>query len=142
GRNGTCSGTSSMRAMGGTAVTGRMVTADPADRFRARGQRSPLPSGFASRDLRSVGVQGSFRGAGDAARGTAPPAPSLTEAYAHCARVVRASGSSFAAAFWMLPTERRRALHAVYAFCRLADDIADDPTVRGDRRALLERWRG
>lgn len=89
-----------------------------------------------------MGVQGSFRGAGDAARGTAPPAPSLTEAYAHCARVVRASGSSFAAAFWMLPTERRRALHAVYAFCRLADDIADDPTVRGDRRALLERWRG
>lgn len=62
-------------------------------------------------------------------------------AYRHCARIVRASDSSFAAAFWMLGRERRRALHAIYAFCRLADDIADDETIRGDRRALLERWR-
>ena len=62
-------------------------------------------------------------------------------AYAHCARVVRRSESSFAAAFWMFSRPRRRALHAIYAFCRLADDIADDPGVRGDRRRLLERWR-
>jgi len=62
-------------------------------------------------------------------------------AYAHCAQVVRRSESSFAAAFWLFPKPRRRALHAVYAFCRLADDIADDPDVRGDRRLLLERWR-
>jgi phytoene synthase len=70
------------------------------------------------------------------------PAGSLAAAYAHCARVTRSSGSSFAAAFWMLPAPRRRALHAIYAFCRLADDIADDPAVAGDRARLLERWRG
>ena len=62
-------------------------------------------------------------------------------AYDHCADVTRRSGSSFAAAFWMLPRPRRRAIYAVYAFCRLADDIADDPSVRGDRERLLERWR-
>lgn len=67
--------------------------------------------------------------------------PRLATAYDHCARIVRSSGSSFAAAFWMLPAERRRALHAVYAFCRLADDIADDPEVRGDRNLLIARWR-
>jgi phytoene synthase len=67
--------------------------------------------------------------------------PALREAYAHCARVLRQSGSSFAAAFWMLPAAQRRALHAVYAFCRLADDVADDPALRGDRQRLLERWR-
>lgn len=67
--------------------------------------------------------------------------PSLREAHAHCARLLRESGSSFAAAFWMLPAPQRRALHAVYAFCRLADDVADDPAVGGDRRRLLERWR-
>lgn len=61
--------------------------------------------------------------------------------YRHCARIVRASDSSFAAAFWMLGRERRRALHAIYAFCRLADDIADDPGVRGDRERLLRQWR-
>lgn len=67
--------------------------------------------------------------------------PRLRDAQAHCARIVQQSGSSFAAAFWMLPAPRRRALHAVYAFCRLADDIADDPAVRGDRAALIARWR-
>jgi phytoene synthase len=41
----------------------------------------------------------------------------------------------------MFPKPRRRALHAIYAFCRLADDIADDPAVRGDRSLLLARWR-
>jgi len=70
-----------------------------------------------------------------------PLAPALAAAYAHCAQVLRRSGSSFAAAFWMLPAPQRRALHAVYAFCRLADDVADDPAVRGDRQRLLERWR-
>lgn len=63
------------------------------------------------------------------------------EAYRHCAQVTRRSGSSFAAAFWMLSAERRRAIHAIYAFCRLADDIADDPTIEGDRRRLLDAWR-
>lgn len=62
-------------------------------------------------------------------------------AYRHCARIVRASHSSFAAAFWMLSRDQRRALHAIYAFCRLADDIADDETIRGDRLQLLSRWR-
>jgi 15-cis-phytoene synthase len=67
--------------------------------------------------------------------------PDLASAYAHCRALTERSGSSFAAAFWMLPADRRRALHAVYAFCRLADDIADDPQVRGDRRLLIARWR-
>lgn len=42
----------------------------------------------------------------------------------------------------MLSKPQRQALHAIYAFCRLADDIADDPDVQGDRGALLERWSG
>lgn len=63
-------------------------------------------------------------------------------AYRHCSAIVRASHSSFAAAFWMLSREQRRALHAIYAFCRLADDIADDDAIQGDRVELLRRWRG
>ena len=70
-----------------------------------------------------------------------PPGPEVMAAYAHCAQVVRRSASSFAAAFWMFSVPKRRAIHAVYAFCRLADDIADEPSVRGDRGQLLERWR-
>src|SRR5262249_21725758 len=36
--------------------------------------------------------------------------------------------------------ERRRALYAVYAFCRFVDDIADDAAIRGPA-ILLGRWR-
>jgi len=72
------------------------------------------------------------------ARGT----PQTRASYRHCASVTRRSGSNFASAFWLLPRPRRQALYAVYAFCRLADDIADDVEVVGDRQELLERWRG
>ena len=68
----------------------------------------------------------------------AAPAPAVLDAYAHCAEIARRSGSSFLAAFWMFPRAERRALHAIYAFCRLVDDIADDPALRGDRGMLLE----
>lgn len=68
-------------------------------------------------------------------------AVTLADAYAHCRALTQRSGSSFAAAFWMFPREKRFAVHAIYAFCRFADDIADDPSLRGDRRALLARWR-
>ncbi|MFQ5699058.1 MAG: phytoene/squalene synthase family protein [Myxococcota bacterium] len=72
---------------------------------------------------------------------SAAPGPETLSAYRHCRDVVRRSGSSFSAAFWMFPKPERRALHAIYAFCRLADDIADDPSVRGNRSLLLSRWR-
>ena len=65
----------------------------------------------------------------------------LDAAYRHCAAITHASGSSFLAAFWMFPRPQRRALHAIYAFCRLADDIADDESVRGDRSKLIGEWR-
>ncbi|HXV36954.1 MAG TPA: presqualene diphosphate synthase HpnD [Myxococcota bacterium] len=70
-----------------------------------------------------------------------PSEPDIARAYRECAAITRRSGSSFASAFWMLPKPKRNALHAIYAFCRLADDIADDPSVAGDRVALLARWR-
>jgi len=69
------------------------------------------------------------------------PKPDVAEAYRECVDITRRSGSSFASAFWMLPKKKRNALHAIYAFCRLADDIADDPEIAGDRTALLARWR-
>ncbi len=56
-------------------------------------------------------------------------------------QLTRKSRSNFYYAFLFLPRPRREALYAVYAFCRLVDDIADlggDP-VR--QRAQLEEWR-
>jgi phytoene synthase len=60
--------------------------------------------------------------------------PSLEQAYAHCRRLVAARAKNFLYAFLLLPGERRRALEAIYAYCRVADDFADD-----DALPLAER---
>jgi phytoene synthase len=54
----------------------------------------------------------------------------------------QASGSSFYAAMRLLPPAERAAMFAIYAFCRMVDDIADEPgpTVE-ERRVELELWR-
>src|SRR2546425_11616419 len=51
------------------------------------------------------------------------------------------SRSPFYAAIGVRPAEQRRAIFAIYAFCRAVDDVADG---RGDRQARLAdlaRWR-
>lgn len=47
--------------------------------------------------------------------------------------------SNFFVAFKVLPPERRRAIEAVYGFCRRADDAVDDATNPALARAVLER---
>jgi len=62
--------------------------------------------------------------------------PSLSE------QITRKSASNLALAFVMLPGEKRRAMNALYAYCREVDDVADEETVPlDDRRAELARWR-
>ncbi len=65
---------------------------------------------------------------------------SLDADYERCAQITRRSRSSFYYAFILLPPQRRRALHAVYAFCRFIDDIADDESIH-EPALLLRRWR-
>lgn len=56
--------------------------------------------------------------------------------------VVEQSGSSFFWAMRMLEPARRDANFAIYAFCRVVDDIADDEDIdAATRRALLGEWR-
>lgn len=57
------------------------------------------------------------------------------------AEITKRSGSNLAIALHCLPRERRDDMVAFYAFCRDADDIADDPAApAGDKRARLARW--
>jgi phytoene synthase len=52
------------------------------------------------------------------------------------------SGSSFYAAMRIMPKAERTAMFAIYRFCRLVDDIADDGTrARPQRAAELDVWR-
>src|SRR4030095_11356478 len=54
----------------------------------------------------------------------------------------RITGSSFYTAMRLMPKVEREAMFAVYMFCRLVDDIADDGTrPRPARAAALAEWR-
>ena len=72
---------------------------------------------------------------------TAELSPAVAAAYDHCDELTRRAASNFAWAFRLLPADRRRALMAVYAFCRSADDLADEPGQAVDVPKLLARWR-
>jgi len=54
------------------------------------------------------------------------------------ARLTRQSGTSFYYAFRILPEEKRRAIFALYSFCRVVDDCVDEPD--GEGEAGLRRW--
>jgi phytoene synthase len=54
------------------------------------------------------------------------------------ARLTRQSGTSFYYAFRVLPARKRRAIYALYSFCRVVDDCVDEPG--GEREAGLRRW--
>jgi phytoene synthase len=56
-------------------------------------------------------------------------------------KVVRAAGTSFYRGMRILPPDRRAAMYAIYAFCRLVDDIADEPGPIEAKRAGLAAWR-
>jgi 15-cis-phytoene synthase len=55
-----------------------------------------------------------------------PQAPTVDEAYAFCRNVAHRYGANFSVGFRFLPRVKRRAVYAAYAFCRWADDIADE----------------
>jgi len=52
-----------------------------------------------------------------------------------------ASGSSFYYSFVFLPAEKRRAITALYAFCREVDDVVDEVADIGVARTKLAWWR-
>ena len=59
----------------------------------------------------------------------------------YCQQKAAASGSSFYYSFLFLPQERRRAIMALYAFCREVDDTVDECTDESVARVKLARWR-
>ncbi len=59
----------------------------------------------------------------------------------YCLDKTRGSGSSFFYAFLFLPEEKRRAMMALYAFCREVDDIADEVSDQQVALTKLGFWR-
>src|SRR6516225_7000040 len=65
--------------------------------------------------------------------------PSRADAQVYCSRLALAHYENFTVASTLLPRHLIRHFHNVYAYCRWADDLADES--RGGERALtLLRW--
>jgi len=60
--------------------------------------------------------------------------------YQYCKKKAAQSGSSFYYSFLFLPTEQRKAIMALYAFCREVDDIVDECTDKGIAAQKLQWW--
>ena len=53
----------------------------------------------------------------------------VDSAYDYCRAIAHKHGANFSVGFRFLPPVKRRAVYAAYAYCRWADDIADDDSV-------------
>ncbi len=63
----------------------------------------------------------------------------LRAAYRHCEHITKSHSRTFYMASSLLPAEKRRAVRALYAFCRVSDDLVD--RAGGDPRTALGAWR-
>ncbi|HEV7766572.1 MAG TPA: squalene/phytoene synthase family protein [Thermoanaerobaculia bacterium] len=65
----------------------------------------------------------------------------VDEAYDHCRAITHKHGGNFSVGFRFLPAVKRRAVYAAYAFCRVADDIADEGTDSVEQKLIaLDEW--
>nr|AYC79386.1 squalene synthase HpnD [uncultured bacterium] len=55
--------------------------------------------------------------------------------------IVRAAGTSFYRGMRVLPADRRHAMYAIYAFCRMVDDVADEEGDFAAKLPELTAWR-
>ena len=65
----------------------------------------------------------------------------LERAYDQCQGIAKRHARNFYYAFRTLPSRKRRAIYAAYAYCRACDDIADDPMRLGEKRRLFAETR-
>ncbi len=83
----------------------------------------------------------SGRGCAGTARTYSMTETDLSRALAFTARIVRQEARNFYWGFMLLPPEKRRAVHALYAFCRLLDDAVDaENASRPPPEAIRERF--
>jgi len=67
-------------------------------------------------------------------------APTLEEARAYCQRLAETHYENFHVATWFLPKALRPHFHAIYAYCRISDDLGDEVGSAAEALALLDLW--
>ncbi len=64
----------------------------------------------------------------------------VAEASAYCRRLAESHYENFTVVSWLLPKPLRPHFHHVYAYCRGADDLADESGQSATARAGLDAW--
>lgn len=64
----------------------------------------------------------------------------LNKAYDHCKQITQYHSRTFYIASGLLPKEKKYAARALYAFCRITDDIVDNASSELERLEKLEKW--
>jgi squalene synthase HpnC len=67
-------------------------------------------------------------------------APTLDEARAYCQQLAESHYENFHVVSWFLPKPLRPHFHAIYAYCRIADDLGDEVGDPAAALALLDLW--
>ena len=67
-------------------------------------------------------------------------APTLEEARAWCKHLSETHYENFHVASWFLPKKLRPHFHAIYAYCRVSDDLGDEVGDQAASLALLDQW--
>jgi phytoene synthase len=67
--------------------------------------------------------------------------PTAARSYAYCERLARREAGNFYPAFRVLPTPQRRAMCALYAYMRVADDFSDGPGAPAAKQTALAEYR-
>ena len=67
-------------------------------------------------------------------------APTLEEARAYCRNLAETHYENFHVASWFLPKALRPHFHAIYAYCRISDDLGDEVGDTAAALALLDFW--
>jgi squalene synthase HpnC len=68
------------------------------------------------------------------------PRPTLAESQHYCRQLAQSHYENFSVVSWLFPRHLRQHLCNVYAYCRWADDLADETGSAGDSLKLLAWW--
>jgi phytoene synthase len=68
------------------------------------------------------------------------PAPELRAAYEECVRVTTVHSRTFYLSARLLPASKRQGIMALYAFCRVSDDLVDEAESPGAAGRALDDW--
>ena len=73
---------------------------------------------------------------------TQPPKmlASVEESYEHCRQITQKYSKTFYLGTLLMPPEKRRAIWAIYVWCRRTDELVDGPQARYTTPETLQKW--